>query len=151
MSNVISVRIISPTFTNTRLNAVVSVRGLPGTPGPSFDRNYQAPDIDITSLTAIDHGDGYSFPASALLASVNLTSTNSTESITDIENQPLGVPVRYFPESGLVVTFVHGTGGTNPRISTGINVELNGNKNEWIEFTNINGTICQTNSGIYSN
>lgn len=150
MSNIISVRIKNPTFSNRRLNVGVSVRGIPGSAGPAFDRNYAAEDIDITSLTDIDHGDGYSFPSNALLASVILTSDNETESIEDIENLPEGVPTRYFPEAGLIVTFVSGAVSTNPRCEGGINVQVNGDNKEWIEFTKINGIVSQTNAGIYS-
>lgn len=150
MSYSVTVKVTSPTFSNKRLNTSVRVGGTPGPAGPSFDQDFDAGTIPLDGITVIDYTLLTAVPSNALKASAALTSIYTTESIENITNMPANIPIRFFPASGVTITFVHGTGTNNPRCSTGINVEVNGTKKEWIEFTKINGVVCQTNSGIYS-
>lgn len=157
MTLIIKAYVKSPTFTNKRLNANISVRGIPGPAGPSFDRNFNAGSVVITGATQIDINDATTIPANALMGSVTLTSGNATENISQIANMVEGVPVRFFSEPGLIVNYVSndediaGTGDAlQPRCQGGVNVQVNGDYNEWIEFTKLNGIISQTNAGIYT-
>lgn len=64
-----------------------------------------------------------------------LASTNLTESISSFVSFPDFHPIRFYPESGLVLTFVHGTGTDQPRCEGGVSAVLNGTNGDWIEFT----------------
>ncbi len=75
-----------------------------------------------------------------------LTSSNPSESIIDFANFPINHPVRFYPEAGLVLTFVHGTSADQPRCSGSFNAVLDGTGGDWIEFTkNADGFIYQSN------
>lgn len=151
MDLIIETKITEPTFTSDRLTAEVHINGLPGPAGPSFARRNECDPIDITGATDIDMNDTTGVPASALLASVQLTSTNSTESITKFKNMTADVPVRFYPEAGLKVTIVHGTDDVEkPRLQGGVDLTLDGDLLEWVEITNFLGRALVTNYGKYS-
>lgn len=157
MSYSIAVKVKSPTFSNRRLNVGVRIGGTPGPAGPAFDYMFDAGSINISGASAIDITDATSIPSNALTGVITLTSSNATESIDQLANMVEGVPVRFFAEAGLKVTFesnnldVGSVGDPlQPRCLGGVNITINGDYHEWIEFTKIDGDIVQTNSGIYT-
>jgi len=110
--------------------------------------------IDITGLTTIDFKD----PAIILGAcngTVVLSSTNPTETITDIINMPNDTllnnnhPVKFYTVAPLVVTFVHGVGATNPRCAGGVNAIIGSTEGDFVEFTAISTVSYQTAGETY--
>ncbi len=99
--------------------------------------------FDITGLTTLDITAALNY-----VGIVNLTSTNPTESIDTIINFPNNQPFRIYPAPGLTVTFVHGGGPSQPHCAGSANVVVNGTKLNYIEFTYLNGRICQTGGFI---
>ncbi len=148
MSYNIQVIVATPVFTGKQLNVGVSVSGLPGTPGPSFDMDFDGGNIDITGLTTLNNT--VTVPSNAIKAHIKLTSSNANENIDTVTNLPSNVPIRFFADSGVTVNFISGTGTNNPRLDGGINCQVHGDYNEWLELTKINGVVCQTNKGIYT-
>lgn len=99
----------------------------------------------ITGLTTMTFGATFNY-----IGIVDLVSTNTSEAIDLFANFPANHPVRFFPESGLVVTFSNGSGSNQPRCEGGINAVIDGTNGEWIEFTKqSDGFIYQT--GIFIN
>lgn len=99
----------------------------------------------ITGATTIDL-----IAAQNITGIANLSSTNAAESINLFSNFPDYHAVRFYPESGLTVTFVHNTGANQPRCEGATNAVLNGTNGDWIEFTKKeDGFIYQTNIGTY--
>lgn len=157
MSFSVTVKVKSPTFTNKRLNTSVRLGGIPGPAGPAFDYMFDAGSIDITSDTQIDISDATAIPSNALKGAITLESSNATESIDQLANMVEGVPVRFFADAGLKVTFESNDQDVNavtdplqPRCLGGRPITIDGDYNEWIEFTKLNGVISQTNAGIYT-
>lgn len=91
---------------------------------------------------------------------VILSSVNAAETITDIINMPRTAnlafpqgdsnhPVRFYPQAGRVITFVHGVGATNPHCVGGVNAVIDGSTDSWIEFQSVNGIVLETARGQY--
>lgn len=102
--------------------------------------------INISGLTAIDQrlvGSEDNKYCGRLI----LTSTNSAETIVEILYGPTKFPYRFYPESGLVVTFDPTSGGF--KTIGGISAVVDGTNGDWIEFTYRDGTIYQTGGAIY--
>ncbi len=104
--------------------------------------------FDISGLTTFNFlvgGVTYDYVGIA-----NLSSTNATESIDTFANFQTGVPVRFYPETGLVVTFVHNTAANKPRCAGASNAIVDGTTGDWIEFTKaVDGFIYQTGISNY--
>lgn len=101
--------------------------------------------VVITGLTTLDLT-----ATDSLIGRNILSSTNATESINLFSNFPDYIPVRFYPETGLTVTFVHNTGANQPRCGGAVNVILNGTNGDWVEFTkNDAGVIYQTGGETY--
>lgn len=79
---------------------------------------------------------------------INITSSGATQTIDTITGlSQQYFPVRFYPISGKTITFT--TIAANYKLSGGINAVLIGDNGDWIEFTNIGGTIYQTNGDTY--
>jgi len=101
--------------------------------------------ITITGLTTIDLGVFKDY-----VGIMGLSSTNATESINLFANFVEGVPVRFNPEVGLTVTFVHGTGANQPRCNGATNKVINGSNGDTIEFVKrADGFIYQANGNTF--
>jgi len=98
-------------------------------------------DFDVTGLTTLDI-----LSKNSYIGVVNITSLNPIESIDTFVNFPEEHPVRFFPASGLNLTFVN---GPTLKCSGGVNVVLDGTNGDWVEFTMINGIIYQTKGETY--
>lgn len=122
------------------LDPAVSVTGGVYRPGYSnFSRSYA-----ITGLTTIDITASKNY-----IGKVTLTSSNATETINLFANFPDNHPVRFYPASGLTVTFTHNTGANQPTCAGGINAVVNGTNGDWIEFTKTGTRIYQTGGETY--
>ncbi len=93
--------------------------------------------VDITSLTGVD--------CTNAKVEVNLTSTNATETISSLDYFTTGMTIKFFPASGLTVTFTPGAFKT----AGGVNAVIDGTNGDWIQFTERNGVIYQTGGETY--
>ena len=77
---------------------------------------------------------------------VNLTSSNSSESIESVGYIKEGRILRCKPHNGLIITFHH---GVNIKMKGATNTNINGSNREWIDFQKIDGVVCEINRGQY--
>lgn len=113
---------------------------------------------DFPHTFEIDGLTNFDFTVSSIthtyIGVVNLTSANATESIATFSNFPVNQPVRFYPAAGLTVTFISSTTFANePHCAGGVDVVLNGDNGDWVEFTK-NGSgyisrIYQTKGETY--
>lgn len=111
---------------------------------PGFASNFLEY-YSIDGLTTMDLGANQ-----AHVGEVVLSSANATESIDLFAGFKPGVPVRFMPESGLTVTFVHGTGANQPRCNGAANKVINGTNGDSIQFVKRqDGFIYQSNGNTF--
>ena len=100
-------------------------------------------EIDITGLTTISL-------AYKDIRYVTLISSNATETINDFSGFKTNRSIRFAPENGLTVTFVHGLGAGQPRCQGAANAVVNGTNQDWIIFEQVRDDITkQKNIGTY--
>lgn len=151
MSLTTEVIVKNPTFTNKVLNVEVKVSGIAGPPGPTLIPSLDLGSFSITGVDSIDIDDDLNpIPSNTIAAFVQLNSSNATETIKTLVDMPAGIPIRFHAAASLIITFEHAVGTNKPRCLGGINNSINGDYNEWIEFTKIDGKVLQTNIGKYS-
>ena len=101
--------------------------------------------IDVTGLSNINLG-----VFAKYLSDILLTSTNSSETITDILNINDSQKIRFRPDSTLTsLTFVHNA--AKIRCEAGVSPILDGSNSDYIEFEKPNNfnAVRQINIGTY--
>lgn len=103
-------------------------------------------ELDITGLTTIDLISATSKYKGVIL----LKSSNATETINLFSNWTDNKSIVFNIESGLIVTFTHGTGAGQPRCEGAVSAVVDGTTSDWIEFEFRPGNIVrQKNIGTY--
>lgn len=87
--------------------------------------------LDITGATTLDITALYS----SYIGCANLYSSNASEAIDLFANFATGSVIRFYPQTGITITFIHATGANQPRCENGVNAVVNGTNGDWIEFT----------------
>lgn len=101
------------------------------------------------SITQASGTTALTLDTSAIYGRYYLTITGGGATITTIVNTPTEIPVEVVMAGSNQIILVHNTGATNPRLDGGLNTILKATTPDWIELTNKNSVIYQTNIGQY--
>lgn len=93
--------------------------------GSSFELSF-----DVTGLTTLNI-----LKKNSYIGLITMTSTNPKESIDLFLNFTPEHPVRFKPAAGKKITFVNGTGIGQPQCVGGVDLVLDGDRGDWVEFT----------------